>query len=520
MKAQTKNIKKLQEKLNVCKRLLAEKRFQEATFEDIIKPSMDLLNKVHAANVANELDLPPLEDDLDFNRLLSTSENDLDSTDGTLNEAALERIKKTLQEAKLNEMTYNDIIKDYIRAGGSQDYDAWRDWLIDQSEDVAQKGAVLNKWAFDTRYNQLSSVTSAGKPVAAAPEPVVDPNYVPSDNLQSLIDICCANEEYAENALTTVTDKYDTIDLILRRVVRGKSTKRYYILAGDAGIGKTYTVSKILKEEGKADDIDKITFTGSIGRSVTSIATFLWQHRNDELLVLDDCDTFLRKDGNPDVINILKGCMEPGTGHTVGIPDTIAKKITKSLGSPDIEDMSLEDLIDQQGLEAEAEKEANAGDFAVPTKWVFNARLIIISNLHESQINDALWSRCDHYDLHLTQEEYLIRLAAIIDGMDVGQKSNICTEEEAKEAKALVLSVLQAIIEAGVHGVKIFGKFIQLTDHLEFRIVKDLVNTWLAMLEQVLEKNPGISRDEAKKSIMNKWLRISVIPRLSARVVL
>ena len=157
---------------------------------------------------------------------------------------------------------------------------------------------------------------------------------------------------------------------------------------------------------------------------------------------------------------------------------------------------------------------------AVPTSWTFNARMIIISNLHESQIEEPLWSRCDHFDLHLTQEEYLIRLAMILDGMDVGQKDGLCTEEEAQEAKALVLSVMQSVIEAGNHGVKFFGKYIQLTDHLEFRIVKDLVNVWLAMLERELENHPEISRDDAKKNIMQKWVRVGVIPRMSARKVL
>lgn len=528
----------IREKLNTCSNLLAEKKLRESTFEDIIKPSMDLLDHVHAAIERGDLDLPPLVDDeLDISKMLDTSENDLSTVDGTLTEAAKEKAQKALQE---KERSYTQIIQDYIAQGGTGNYEEWRAWIETQPDAV--KARVLNRNNFRKNYELLApSNAAAAAPATGEDGEVVSgataPAYEPSENLRNLISLCHADQDFVETAEVTVTDKYDTIELLLRRVVRGKSAKRYYILAGDAGIGKTYTVAKILREEGKADDIDKITYTGSIGRSVTSIATFLWLHRNDEILVLDDCDSFLRKGGNPDVVNILKGCMEAGTGYRVGIAANIAARITKDLGlgkknkaESTVSDKVRallegevaedENLDDEELLDDEEVEKLLDTDDAVPTSWTFNSRMVIISNLHESQIEEPLWSRCDHFDLHLTQEEYLIRLAMILDGMDVGQKDGLCTPEEAQEAKALVLSVMQAVIEAGNHGVKFYGKFIQLTDHLEFRIVKDLVNTWLAMLEREMELHPNVSRDEAKKKIMQKWVRVGVIPRMSARKVL
>ena len=120
----------------------------------------------------------------------------------------------------------------------------------------------------------------------------------------------------------------------------------------------------------------------------------------------------------------------------------------------------------------------------------------------------------------MTQEEYLVRLGMILDRMDVGQNEGVCTPEEAKEAKAVTFATMQAIIEAGNHGVKLFGKNVRLSEHLEFRIVKDLVNSWLAHLERELELNPKESRDEAKAKIMPRWVRINAIPRMSAHVAL
>lgn len=512
----TLNRKQLVESIKECQKLLKEKKLKESSFEELIAPGMELLNSVHKKKEEGSLDLPPLDDDsVDISKVLNTSEKDL-SVDGTLSEAYYKKNKNRLLQER--DRTYSEIVAAYKSQGGSDNYDEWKAWTGSQVDKT--KAQIINRYNFQKLY-QTVTVDSNSSEAVENKEP-----YVPSKNLQDLIDVCDAADDFVESATTTVTDKYETIELLLRRVIRGKSTKRYYLLAGDPGIGKTYEVTKLLKEEGKTD---VPTCTGSIGRSPTSIATFLWKYKDAELVILDDCDSFLRKGGNLDVVNILKGCMEAGTGYKVGIPQAIANRASKMLSVKaeskvsdkvkrlfeDDEELDDEEVtFDTSDEEALTDVEGSFTE-SIPTSWSFNARLIILSNLHESQIEEALWSRCDHFDLHLTQEEYLVRLAMIIDNMDVGQKDGLFTEEDAKEAKALVLSVMNSIIEAGNHGVKLFGKFIRLTNHLEFRIVKDLCNMWLAMLDREMETNPNESKDEAKKKIIQKWVRIGVIPRLS-----
>lgn len=511
------NKKELKKALKICKESLNKKRLNESSFRDLIQPFLDLLNQVHQAKENGDLDLPPIDDDkIDIKKVLNTSESEL-SADGALAESVSKKNNILKEDGK----TYQDIVNDYRAQGGSDNYEDWKTWLSGQNEADREKGNILNKYNFNARYQRAANITpKADQPVSPKPD------YKPSKDLQSLIDLVDAGEDFTESAVTTVADKYETIELLLRRVIRGKSTKRYYLLAGDPGIGKTYTVEKLLKEEGK-ENVE--TCTGSIGRSVTSIAIFLWTHKDDDLIILDDCDSFLRKGNNLDVVNILKGCMEPGTGYRVGIPANIAKKASKLLNMQESQKAKISDKVkalfedeeelddDESILSTDTDESEIESDVAttIPTSWVFNARLIILSNLHESQIEEALWSRCDHFDLHLTQEEYLVRLAMIIDNMDVGQKSGSITEEEAKEAKALTFSVMQSVIEAGNNGVKLFGKYVRLTNHLEFRIVKDLCNMWLAMLDRELELNPTEDKDEAKKKILKKWVRIGVIPRLS-----
>lgn len=510
------NKKELKESLKKCKKILSEKRLSESSFKDLIKPFLDLLDQVHQAKQNGDLDLPPIDDDkIDIKTVLSTKESEL-ASDGTLTESVRNKNKSLKEESR----TYQDIVNDYKNQGGSEDYNDWKAWLENQNEADKTKGNILNKYNFNARYLRASNNVAN-----VSEQPAISkPDYKPSAELSNLIDLIDANTEFTESAVTTVSDKYETIELLLRRVIRGKSTKRYYLLAGDPGIGKTYTVEKLLEEEGKTD---VETCTGSIGRSVTSIAIFLWTHKDDELVILDDCDSFLRKGNNIDVVNILKGCMEAGTGYKVGIPQNIASRATKLLKVTENKKSNIsdkvralfeadEELDDEESIDTNEEELIDTNDAEViPTSWTFNARLIILSNLHESQIEEALWSRCDHFDLHLTQEEYLVRLAMIIDDMDIGQKDGLLTDEEAKEAKALTFSVMKSVIEAGNNGVKLFGKYVKLTSHLEFRIVKDLCNMWLAMLDRELETHPDEDKDTAKKAILKKWVRIGVIPRLS-----
>ena len=65
-------------------------------------------------------------------------------------------------------------------------------------------------------------------------------------------------------------------------------------------------------------------------------------------------------------------------------------------------------------------------------------------------------------------------------------------------------------------GVNLFGKTIQLKEHLEFRLVKDVIDMWLSMIERYVETHPGATKEDAKKACLKKWVRVVIIPRISA----
>ena len=189
----------IKEKLDTCKNLLAEKKLKESTFEDIVRPSLDLLDHVHDAMERGDLDLPPLVDDnLDISKMLDTSEKDLSTIDGTLTES-VEKEQTALQE---KERSYTQIVQDYIAQGGTGNFEEWRAWIETQPD--AAKARVLNKNNFRKNYELLAGPTQVAPTTNAAGETVttVQPDYTPSENLKNLMDMCHANEDFVETLYT------------------------------------------------------------------------------------------------------------------------------------------------------------------------------------------------------------------------------------------------------------------------------------------------------------------------------
>ena len=511
--------KQLFEAVKRAKSLVNDRLFENTTFEQMLEPAMKMLDQV----AQSDLHLPPLDDDaVVIQNVLNTSEDDLNPANGTKQESWYRKNSQSLQEG----LTSQDVVNQFVRETGEDSWDAFNNWMAGKSGDILAKAQKVNKWMFTNKL-----IPNVAIPDSNAPTEPKAPIEM-SDNLRNLIDMTDANQEVLETATTTVTDKYDMIEAKLERVLTGRSAKRYFLLAGDPGIGKTYAATDVLKRLGITD---VPTLTGSIGKSTSAIAEFLYTYRDTPTVILDDCDAFLRDGGNPEVVGILKGAMEPGTKYQVHLPTNIAKLASKNIDPtyrdsddtmPTAEEIEaqVKFKMKKEGMSHEDAEAAVQADieaihgkaWMMPTTFTFNARLIILSNLHEKQIDSAIWSRCDHFDLHLTQEEYLVRLAAIINSMDVGEKDGLYTAEESRVAKALVLTTLTSVIEAGNKGVALFGKYVRLKDTLEFRLVKDLVESWYLLCEIYTKKHPGVDADTAHKECLKKWVRTSVIPRISA----
>lgn len=454
---------------------------------------------------------------------IDVSEKDLDPKTGAAKcgsseavEEAVSKVRNALHEA------INQTVVDFLNSNPqSKTYGAYKKWCDDNGVTGISSAAYLNaKKKFeagdgsDEDYNgkKDDSTAEIKKPVEV------------SEGLKKLIDACKSAEGYVETAADTVASKYKMIGMKLKRVILGKSLKNYYLLMGDAGIGKSYIVKDCLKKCG-LDPKSVPIFKGDIGASRSDVAKFFWKFKDEDLVILDDCDTILQSK-NPAVQNMLKGAMDPD-GHTVTISPTILKELTKSLEQeavqkkhPNDKLFEAKDLDDEDNEWDEEDGEEGDGgegllDTDVPTdQWEFNARVVFVSNLDESQVVKAILSRVDYYCLHLTQEEYLIRLGMIIKDMDVNSPNSGWTDEEVTDAKAEAVAMMANAIEAANKGVALCGKKVRLTHALEFRIVRDLVEGWLMLEDDYMEEHPGTTRDEAGDAIIPEFVRTILLPKL------
>ena len=472
----------------------------DTTLQDLLAPAKAALATLEKLKADGTIPEIPYED-LIMAEVLDTSEDDLDPKTGI--EESAERKAARLEESA-------EDVKAFLAESPNGTLSDFRDWMATQGKELKSSDAQNFR-----KYSRRAADDGA----APTAEPIKsDPNYVPSAGLASMMEICNAGEDYIETAADTVAAKYKMIALKLKRVIAGKSLKNYYLLFGDAGIGKSYIVREWLDKMG-FEDVPQIK--GDIGRSRTDVAKFLWEYKDAELVVLDDCDSLIDKQAtDKSVQNMMKGAMDPD-GHTVTISPTILKNVNNLLSEEklgknnhlyeaefdedeDLEDFEREDdgMLDTEGAEI------------TDTTWTFNARVIFISNLDTPQVNPAVLSRCDYFCLHLTQEEYLVRLGMIIGDMKFDTEKTGWTVESIDNAKALAVTMMANVIEAANHGVKLFGKVVRLTHPLEFRIVRDLVEGYLLLTEDYMEENPGASEDEAGKAILPEFVKTILLPKL------
>lgn len=521
-----KNLKKLglksyKEAVKRAKRLIRESEGSNLSFAELVKPARELLDQIP------NLDLPPVPNEFftDANIEMDVSEDDLNDATGELNESV--KRSRILKEGTGTA----EAVRAYVAQGGDQDYDAFLEFC----EKTGREEAAANtpRGAFNTKYNKVVNGSGAKGGAPAAPvEPIPEPE--PSDSLRSFMDMIDAGTEIVYNAAEAVRDKYRSIHGKLRRVLQKKSSKNYFLLMGDAGIGKSYILKETLKQLGMSDTK---TYTGSIGTNPSAVVYFLWTTKDADVVILDDCDTMIMSDVSLDVTNMLKGAMDPDR-HSVHISPTIQARAQKFINAmkenaahkgnklfeAEDEDLDLdldfgasddEDNEDVALLDTE-DKETISADFN------YNAQIIFVSNLVTTQVNPAILSRCDYYELHLTPEEYMIRLGEIIKNIEI---KGAWSQEDIDNTKALIMLAMTNIIEAANKHISIFNKKIKLKKGgLEFRLVSDLTDAYLGLVDDALFEAEGAGindvdpkvKDEYMKKLISKWVRMYVIPRVCA----
>jgi len=160
----------------------------------------------------------------------------------------------------------------------------------------------------------------------------------------------------------------------------GRGIQPSLVVTGGAGTGKTHLVKQTLSDMGLVESTDFVHFKGR----ATPAGLFITLYENsDKIIVLDDCDSVFKDD---DAVNILKGALD-------------------SYDSRKISYITSKSLKDTYGAE-------------IPRHFEFTGRIIFISNIDQSKLDEAIRSRSFVADIDMTQDQMFTRIEQLMPNME------------------------------------------------------------------------------------------------------
>ena len=227
--------------------------------------------------------------------------------------------------------------------------------------DVQLRTAETNREVmFVSATGRVTRMPAAEAGVALAPLPVMKLSFLQSK----------ANQDPSE--------MFKNIERLTKMVGRGLQPS--LVITGGAGMGKTHIVKSTLEEMGLQESYDFVHFKGR----ATAAGLFVTLYENnDKIIVLDDCDSVFRDD---DAVNILKGALD-------------------SYDTRKISYISTKSLKDEFGSE-------------VPRHFEFSGRIIFISNINQSKLDEAIRSRSFVADVDLTNDQMFERIEQLMPSME------------------------------------------------------------------------------------------------------
>jgi hypothetical protein len=214
-----------------------------------------------------------------------------------------------------------------------------------------------------------------------------------------------------------INTRFDFVTQLVDMVARNKAVS--LIVTGPGGLGKTHTVRAALESAGLKDasGFDAETAEGSF-KMIKGYSTAKGLYRElfynrDSVIVFDDTDSILK---DPVALNLLKGAL-----------DSYDKRIISWNA-----DMKDDDL---------------------PRSFVFNGRVIFISNLKRSQMDNALKTRAYVIDLAMNLQQKIDRMAVLAASEEFMPQMPVKYKQDAlkliqdmgNRAKEVSLRSLQAV---------------------------------------------------------------------------
>jgi len=209
----------------------------------------------------------------------------------------------------------------------------------------------------------------------------------------------------------TVVEKRDPKKMFnnLERLTKmvGRGIQPSLVITGGAGLGKTYLVKKTLTDMGLEEAKQFVHFKGR----ATAAGLFVTIYENaDKIIVLDDCDSVFK---DVDAVNLLKAALDSYDTRKLSYIST--KPLKDTYGDP------------------------------VPRHFEFTGKVIFISNISQSKLDEAIKSRSFVADISMNTKQMFKR----IDDLKEQMETKIPVEVKDKALK------IMKSLEAKYDGVEI-----------------------------------------------------------------
>ena len=160
----------------------------------------------------------------------------------------------------------------------------------------------------------------------------------------------------------------------------GRGIQPSLVITGGAGLGKTYLVKNTLTDMGLEEAKQFVHFKGR----ATAAGLFVTIYENaDKIIVLDDCDSVFK---DVDAVNLLKAALDSYDTRKLSYIST--KPLKDTYGDP------------------------------VPRHFEFTGKIIFISNISQSKLDDAIKSRSFVADISMNTKQMFQRIDDLKDAME------------------------------------------------------------------------------------------------------
>lgn len=268
-----------------------------------------------------------------------------------------------------------------------------------------------------TNYSQVHAIVGR--------ESNIDPKLLPAiEKVKNEIRAEQANNDTPEARETNtllrdipIDELWDNYERNLTKVINNRH--KFAIAYGTGGVGKTFTFRELAKKfelreydeeiQPTKDQYDFVVVSGKI--TPTQVYAEMFRHR-DKLIVFDDCDSFLATE---EVQGFLKAGLD--TGETTKISNKSSRKMYM----------------------IEGDNESGQ----IPSTFTFLGRVIAITNLTATEIDQPIKSRALCSNLTMTIDETVEKLGTIKDKIKIYTADKAETIDVSTKARDLAYEMIK-----------------------------------------------------------------------------